>query len=200
MPEENAGAPESQICGNLRGVVGQLVGVRGVRVATAVRCPVDRTVRPEAVNDGRRDAGEVCRWIGGKSRGEVLPDRDGASIGGFGLVCCKDDVAVADGRNPANSALAPLRWLRCAGSAALAPLRWLRPGGHAASRVRRVRPVRPVRRVRPVYAGFALLILRTFVRPPRGRNMRYLLPRDSLRSSRGARVCHLKHPSTPPES
>ena len=117
MPEENAGAPESQICGNLRGVVGQFVGVRGVRVATAVRCPVDRTVRPEAVNDGRRDAGEVCRWIGGKSRGEVPPDRDGASIGGFGLVCCKDDVAVVDGRNPANSALAPLRWLRCAGFA-----------------------------------------------------------------------------------
>ena len=106
MPEENAGAPESQICGNLRGVVGQFVGVRGVRVATAVRCPVDRTVRPEAVNDGRRDAGEVCRWIGGKSRGEVPPDRDGASIGGFGLVCGKDDVAVADGRNPANSAMA----------------------------------------------------------------------------------------------
>ena len=29
-------------------------------------------------------------------------------------------------------------------------------------------------------AGFALLILRTFVRPPRGRNIRYALPRDSL--------------------
>ena len=38
-------------------------------------------------------------------------------VGGFGLVCCKDDVAVVDGRNPANSALAPLRWFRCAGFA-----------------------------------------------------------------------------------
>ena len=66
-------------------------------------------------------------------------------------------------------------------------LRWLRP----------VRPVCPVRRVRPVRrvfgsrcAGSALLILRSFVRPLQGRNIRYALPRyalprDSLRSSRG---------------
>ena len=83
-------------------------------------------------------------------------------------------------------ALAPLRWPRCA----------------LASRpVRRVRRVRPVRRVfGSRCAGSALLILRTFVRPLQGRNIRYALPRDSLRSSRGARVCHLKHASTLPES
>ena len=59
-------------------------------------------------------------------------------------------------------------------------LRWLR----CALASRPVCPVRRVRRVCPVFgsrcAGSAALILRTFVRPPRGRNMRYLLPRDSL--------------------
>ena len=59
-------------------------------------------------------------------------------------------------------------------------LRWLR----CALASRPVCPVRRVRRVCPVFgsrcAGSAALILRTFVRPPRGRNMMYLLPRDSL--------------------
>ena len=74
------------------------------------------------------------------------------------------------------SALAPLRWLRIAvsaryaGFASFRSLRWFR-----------IFPLATlVSHLSARYAGFASLILRTFVRPPRGRNMRYLLPRDSL--------------------
>ena len=75
-------------------------------------------------------------------------------------------------------------WLRCAGSAAR--LRAVLSVLFVVSVVSVLFSARAaLAPLRSSYAlsfdpGSAALILRTFVRPPRGRNMRYLLPRDSL--------------------
>ena len=63
-------------------------------------------------------------------------------------------------------------------------LRWLRyAGSHLSVRIAGLALSLSLRVARS--AGYALLILRSFVRPLQGRNIRYALPRDSLRSSRG---------------